>query len=106
MAGELRMEWNTLTKAARQETQAGEQTAAVESLRLGATLESGALGKLPSSAEIQATFEEVSASAGEALAALERACESLTDRLLAVRDGARAVDDNVTDSFNKIRGGN
>jgi hypothetical protein len=105
MVGEVLIEYAALTEAAQQEAEAADQVRAVDSIRVGATLPEGSLGKLPSSSEIQATFDEVWASAGDALDALGKACEGLADRLLDLREATREVDDTIGTAFDTMRGG-
>ena len=102
---EMRVEYAALTKAAGQETEARGKVDDLVAAHAGATLEKGSLGKLPSSEEIQASFDEVYDKAGDALDQLAKACDGLADRLLSFRDYARDLDDTVNEKFTTMQGG-
>lgn len=102
---EMRIEYTALTTAADQETEARGKVDEITSEHAGATLEKGSLGKLPSSEEIQASFDEVYEKAGDALDQLAKACDGLTDRLLSFRDYARDLDDTVNEKLTTMKGG-
>lgn len=102
---EMRIEYDALTKAADRETEAKGKVDSIVSDHGSATLEKDALGKLPSSAEIQASFDEVYEKAGEALEQLGKACDGLADRLISFRDYTRDLDDTVNQKFTTMKGG-
>ncbi|MXG91311.1 hypothetical protein [Nocardioides flavescens] len=102
---EMRVEFEALTKAADREVEAKGKVDGLVSDHGSATLEKGALGKLPSSDEIQASFDEVYAKAGEALEQLGKACDGLADRLISFRDYTRDLDDTVNQKFTTMKGG-
>jgi uncharacterized protein YukE len=106
MADQVEIHYQSLTTCADGHRDAAGRTDEVDQLRQGATLPAGSLGKLPQSGEIQAAFEKAWSGTGTALADLEKAFEGIADRLVQVRDHNQELDDVVSQSFDKLRGGN
>ena len=105
MADEIEISYESLSRAATDQLDAGDRTRAVNDLRVAATLPPGSLGKLPQSDDIQAAFDQQWNGAGTALDDLERAFAGIADRLTQIRDTHREHDDQVATAFDQMRGG-
>jgi hypothetical protein len=104
MSGEVEMEYGAMTTAADAQHDAVGQVDEIDRLREGATIPAGSLGKLPQSGEIQASFDDAWSGMGVALDNLGKAFEGIAQRLTAIRDDHRELDDAVGQTFTRMKG--
>ncbi len=105
MSGELRVEYDVLSRGASDHHGLAAQFAKLDARRADADLPPGSLGRLPASDEIQAAFDARYQGLGEALAALEEIYGNIGDALGLTLDAYRGSDEAVRDMFTKLLSG-
>ena len=104
MAALLRMDYATLDECVDQHLRAADMAVEIDGERKSARLPQGSLGKLPQSAEIQSTFDQAYADAGESLQDIARALRSTSERVGMTRSEMAELDSYVAELFTKMGG--
>ncbi|WP_182111859.1 MULTISPECIES: WXG100 family type VII secretion target [unclassified Actinotalea] len=105
MSGEFSVEHDALSLAANRHHDLAGRYANLQGRRGELKLPSGSLGKLPSSDEIQAAFDQRYEGLGEALTALREIYDNVGDALSLSRDAYVGSDEAVATMFTKLMSG-
>lgn len=104
MGAVLRMDYATLDTCVDQHLEAADMARDIDTERQAARLPEGSLGKLPQSAEIQASFDQAYADAGESLRDIATALRSTSERVGMTRSEVAELDSYVAELFAKMGG--